>query len=369
MATKVLITKCDNYQPNQVEPAIEKCFELFTIKPGQKVLLKVNALMAADPEQAITTHPALVAAVIKKVKQLGGIPFVGDSPGDSSANIEKVLQKCGFTGLGAEIANFHKESIEVKSKSNKVYRIAKIIFDFDVIINLPKLKTHGMTLYTGAIKNLFGCVPGFGKSRYHFNSPKVSDFAKNIVDFLEIIKPSFNIMDAVDGMEGKGPTVGDKRHLGAIIASTDAVALDAVATDCIGIKPLEVEIIKEAYQRGLGTINPEVIGEKFQEKWKLPVRNIDIVTRYLPNFVTNLLRPIVNQLAIQPQIDQATCKQCLICVNNCPAQTIHQKNGKIEINLSKCIMCFCCHELCPHKAIKLKQSWLAKLLGIGKNES
>jgi len=368
LATKVLISRCNNYQPDQVEPAIEKCFELFTIKPGQKVLLKVNALMAADPEKAITTHPAIAAAVIKKVKQLGAIPYVGDSPGDACSNIEKVLEKCGFTNLGAEIANFHKESIEIKSSRNKTYRLAKVIFDFDVIINLPKLKTHGMTLYTGAIKNLFGCVPGFSKSRYHFHSPKISDFAKNIVDILEIVKPSFNIMDAVDGMEGKGPSNGKKRHLGAIIASTDAVALDAVATECIGIKPLEVEIIKEAYKRGLGTIEPEVIGEKFHEKWKRPVRNLDILTKYLPNFVLNLVRPIANQLAIHPQIDQDKCKKCLICLNNCPAKTIHKKNGKIEINLAKCIMCFCCHELCPYKAIELKQSWLAKLAGIGENE-
>lgn len=386
MKSKVAIIKCPSYDQDKIDQAVKQSLELLgglekIIKPGQKVLLKVNALMGKEPELALTTHPALVTAAIKLVKQLGAIPLVGDSPGDGSANVQRVMEKCGFVKAakeaGGEIISFEKAGTEeILSPSGhkkiKSLKISKAVLEADVIINLPKLKTHGWTLYTGAIKNLFGCVTGFNKASFHFAAPKCKDFSVALVDILEIVKPTINIMDAVVGMEGQGPTEGKPRSMGAIIASFDAVALDAVAATAINYQPLEIDMIRIADKRKLGNgnwENIEVLGttpeEIAQPDWEHCASTQNITNR-IPSFLEPLLGPILKKLLrIDPEVIQDTCKKCQVCVNNCPAKTIHYRNGTVKIDLSKCIMCYCCHELCPYKSIRLKQSWLAKIMGIG----
>ncbi|MFH1683398.1 MAG: DUF362 domain-containing protein [Candidatus Margulisiibacteriota bacterium] len=405
MNSKVSIAICPDYEQSKVDKAVRQSLALLgglslIIKPGQKVLLKVNALMDSEPELAVTTHPAIVSAVIKEVHKLGAKAYVGDSPGNVAANIEKTMEKTGFLKAvqeaGAEILNFQKAKIaDVPSPSNNkrinILKIAQAVLDADVIINLPKLKTHGWTLYTGAIKNMFGSVPGFFKSKYHIFAPQPHEFSEMLVDILEITKPQLNIMDAVIGMEGAGPSAGQKRQMGAIMASTDAVALDAVCSTAIGYKPFDIDTTKIAHQRNLGQgdlENIEVVGTSLskitQPDWKHASSTYSL-TRLIPNWLNFLFRPITRFMRVDPIIMQEKCTKCLICVKNCPAETIKthplltqtlpspslNKRGGIkgsdftvEIDLSKCIMCFCCHELCPYKAIKLKRSWLAKMIGV-----
>ena len=381
MKATVSIAKCSSYDQTEVDQAIAKSFDFKTIiKPGQRVLLKINALMSANPDAALTTHPAIVTAVINEAKKAGGIPIIGDSPGDGKASVENVMRNIGMTEVaqktGAEIISFEKSGWkDIPSPSNnqqiKTIKIAKAALEADVIINLPKLKTHGFTLYTGAIKNLFGCILGFYKAKYHFWAPHPFDFAAALVDILEITKPQLNIMDAVVGMEGQGPNAGEPRLMGAIMISTDAVALDAVAATAIGYQPFEIDTTKIAHERKLGVGNLEsidILGTPLAEITKIDWKHSSSVydlTRRLPKFLINILQPIVNQIKIEPEIIQEKCKKCLICVNNCPAETIYFKSKKVEIDLSKCIMCYCCHELCPHDSIRLKRSFLAKLLRIG----
>lgn len=387
MKSIVSIVECQSYDQGQVDEALEQSLNLIgglesIVKPNHKVLIKVNALNGSAPEVCANTHPSIVSAVVKAIKKLGAQPLVGDCPGDPSALIEDTLQSNGIKQAteeaGGKLIDLYESGIsEIPSPSGnktvKSHKIAKDVLEADVIINLPKLKTHNLTLFTGAIKNLFGCVPGFSKAKYHALAPHPTQFSKSLVDIFEIVKPKLNIMDAVFGMEGKGPSFGEKRLMGAILASVDAVALDAVASSSISYRPFEIETTRIAHERGLGQGNLDQIEikgtelNKIKQDWKHPV-DIHRLSRYIPNFMLKLARPLADHLRIDPVIIQEACTQCLVCLENCPAHTIHQKNGKIVIDPSNCIMCFCCYELCPHKAIKLKRSWLVKLLKIGKDE-
>jgi ferredoxin len=248
------------------------------------------------------------------------------------------------------------------------------VLDADVVINIAKLKTHNLTLYTGAIKNMFGAVPSFDKSKYHFKAHRPHHFAESIVDIYEITKPQLNIMDAVYGMEGKGPANGEKRYMGAILSSFDGVALDAVCASAIGYKPFQIDTTSVAHKRGLGKgkleeieITGTPLAEITKKDWKL-AGNGYYITKHIPDFIFSLLKPITNQLRIDPEIIQEKCTKCLVCVKVCPTQTINYSNNKVKIDLKNCIMCYCCHELCRYNAIKLKRRWLVKLAGIGTDE-
>jgi len=381
MKTKVAIVKCPDYELSRVEQSVQQGLELIggldkIVKPGQKVLLKVNALMDTEPDKAVTTHPALVKALVKELNNLGAKVYIGDSPGNAGANIEKTMQKAEYWGIpGSEILNFQTSGIaNVPSPSNnqriKTLKIAQAVLDVDIIINLPKLKTHGWTLFTGAIKNMFGSVPGFFKSKYHIIAPQPFEFSEMLVDILAITKPQLHIMDAVIGMEGEGPSAGKKRHMGALLFSTDAVAMDAVCSVAIGYKPLDIDTTKIAHKRGLGTGDLgliEIVGLPLEEithkDWKHAASTYSL-TRFIPSWANFLFKPVLNLLRINPEIIQEKCTKCLVCVKGCPAKTIKFENNIVKIDLKDCIMCFCCHELCAYKAIKLKRSWLTKLMGI-----
>ncbi|MBU1867385.1 MAG: DUF362 domain-containing protein [Candidatus Margulisbacteria bacterium] len=381
MATKVSLVKCGSYADAEVATAVHSSLAPFggmaaLVKPGQKILIKQNCLMGEAPEMAVTTHPALIFAVVKEVVAAGGIALVGDSPGNAHANVISSLEKAGIRQAaetaGGQLAPFQQGGIvKVKSPSgSKILPevpIAGPVLEADLVINLPKLKTHGMTLYTGAIKNMFGCVPGFFKTEFHRLAPHPRDFAGLLVDVFQISRPGLTIMDAIVGMEGAGPSHGTPRQFGAIIASTDGVAVDVIGSHLIGFNPLDIDMIRIAGERGLGNSNIEqieVVGAALSElrrtDWARPDRLYKILKRFprLAGFLAGFI-------AIDPEIDQQKCVRCLVCLKSCPAKTIHQgKEKKVEIDLKDCIHCFCCHELCQYDAVKLSTSWLARLMGI-----
>jgi uncharacterized protein (DUF362 family)/NAD-dependent dihydropyrimidine dehydrogenase PreA subunit len=330
--------------------------------------------------------------VVKAVVAIGATAWVGDSPGNAHSNVAKTMKKTGIMQAaeenGGQLVFFQQDGVvEVKGSSPKLpIRISKLVLEADVIINLPKLKTHGLTLYTGAIKNMFGTVPGFHKSTYHTSFPKAADFAAAVVDIFAATKPTLNIMDAVIGMEGNGPTSGMPRKMGLLIASPDAVALDAVGAYLIGYEPERILTTAIAAKRNLGESNLgkiEIIGPPLsqyrQSDWKKSFSSLGLIGN-LPEWAIKLLSPLIAQVSIYPVIDQAKCTKCLVCVNNCPAKTIithplspslNKRGGikrgefKITINKKNCISCFCCHELCEYQAIKLDRSWLVRLFNLG----
>lgn len=386
MAADVSFAKCDSYQAKELDDALRKCLYQLGglqqfVKPGQKILIKPNILSALPAETATITHPALIAAVVKQVKELGAIPLVGDCPSNAHGSIDRTLAKTGIRqateSAGGQIVHLQSSGVvKIPSPSQnqrmKLLAISKLVLDVDAIINLPKLKTHNLTAYTGAIKNMFGVVPGFNKAQFHAAAIRPKDMSELLVDVYQIAKPTLNIMDAIVGMEGNGPAGGEPRKFGQLIASTDGVAMDTIGAYLIGFQPVKIPTTTIASNRGLGEADFDkigIIGAKLddlrQADWKHSM-NKSTLANLLPEPIYNLLKPLTNQLRINPEINQSKCTQCLVCVKNCPAQTIdHFKDQElVKINLKNCINCYCCHEMCEYKAIDLKPTWLVRILRI-----
>ena len=368
---KVAIVKCPDYSSQNVASAVERIFGLLglsqIIKPGHKVLLKPNLLTMLSPEKGATTHPEIVKAVANEVAKLGAYPFIGDSPGGIDLLYNSVIKSTGMKDIGVPIVNFEEKGMRKFAnpggKVDPIY-ISNVALSFDLIINIPKLKTHELTQITCGIKNMFGCVPGLNKVNYHIEAPAREDFSEALVDLFERIKPAITIADCVVAMEGQGPSNGKLRSLGHIIASTDTVALDAICSRMIGYEPLDIHTTKIAYQRGLGEANIdniEVLGENIPviKDFAHPAK-ISSILNQMPAFLRRLIGPVTRLIRIRPKINRNRCVKCLACVKACPAKAIDGITFKIDEN--KCIMCFCCRELCRYGAVGLKENIIYRLV-------
>ena len=241
--------------------------------------------------------------------------------------------------------------------------VAKEALEADIIINLPKLKTHQMMGYTGAVKNLFGLVVGMRKARLHLQAgTDKAFFALMLLELAERFKPALSIMDAVVGMEGDGPGSGDPVQLGALLASPHPVALDTVATTMVNLPEQRVWIqliARQTGRQGVSLDELELLGvpiETLHTTRFRPAKNAD-VNFGLPTPVKNLLK---NAITAQPEIDQA-CQRCGDCVKHCPPQAMTLDVNGVKIDYGRCIRCFCCQELCPHNAITTQQGLLLRL--------
>jgi len=365
MRPVVSVQKCASYDKELLYKAVKSSVEpLGTLgaffKKGDRVLLKPNILSSRPPEEGVNTHPEFIRAVARLVREHGGVPVIGDAPGGTVRDIETVYVKSGIKKIADE------ENIEMVKfeKSTMVGNIpiADEIKKADCVINLPKAKTHNLTIITGAIKNMFGAVPGLTKLEYHLNASNPVDFAKILIQIFESARPELSIMDGIISMEGEGPAAGQLRNSGFIIASDDAVALDSVFCGIIGVEPFDVEMIKFAHEKGLGCgilSMIEVKGEKIenvaQKSFKLPKSSI---LRKIPS---HALRPITKRLKIWTKINYKKCIKCMLCVESCPAKAIIIEDKKPKIIYNKCISCMCCMEICPAKAISIKRSFLAAI--------
>ncbi len=367
----VSVVRCQDYEQNHVDAAIDQLIKNISgldqlIKNGTRVHIKPNLLTAKSPEKAATTHPSVVKSIVNRVMELGGEVTIGDSPAGISLPIEEYWCVTGIEEVaqktGAKLVKFEKKGVVERPVNGKSYFIASAIAEADVVINVCKLKTHNLTLFTGAIKNMFGAIPGFKKSEYHKQAPKVESFSEIIVDIFSAAQPQLNIMDAVVIMEGNGPSAGKPKHLGLIFASNNAVALDAVAAKIVGFNDGEVLTTEIAYQRGLG--------EKFIDKINILGESLEVFSdlqillptnrfhRYIPASVVKVLGKLI---WVRPKPDVDRCKRCGACIMNCPTEAMIPKEGFPMIDYNKCINCFCCDEVCPHNAIDQEMSWLTKL--------
>lgn len=354
----VSFTKCTEYKIEQVRAAVAQIFANHNmskvIAKNTKVLLKPNLVMRAKPERCATTHPLLVQAVAEAVVALGGIVTIADSPGGlyNPALMQRFYDETGMTE--AAKASGAALNLDCSASKKNGFDIITPIHKADVIINLPKLKTHVLALYSGAVKNLYGVIPGTTKGFIHARKTDAISFCNLLLDLCETVKPTFNIMDAVIGMEGDGPTGGSPRKFGAIIASESAYELDFAACESIGLKYKEVPTLFLAHTRKLCANNVDdlkIIGDykSYKVDFVKPRSDHWINKNFLTKFFPTM-----------PFIDHNKCVRCKICLNNCPAKTIASVNGKIEINHSNCIKCFCCHEMCPPTAITLKRKLMLK---------
>ena len=370
LSPPVAVVSCDGYDPDLVSEKIKTVIELLGgldkyIRPGMQVLLKPNLLSAKEPSRAITTHPEIVAAVAREVRKLGAEVIVGDSPGGAKRGVQRVWDNTGMTEMaereGIELVNFEASGVVKREVGDRTYFLAKPAMEADFIISLPKLKTHVLTLMTGAIKNIFGLIPGFRKANYHKEAPKPTDFAHIIVDILSLKKPNLTIMDAVLAMEGDGPSSGQPRWVNLILGSTDPVAMDTVAAVIIGLKPNKVPTTRLAAEAGLGIgwfEAIEMVGEKIDDiripDFKLTSnRKLELI----PGFIVKLLDPYI---WVRPAIESEECTLCNTCVDSCPTGAVFGNKGDVpKFNYKDCINCWCCHEMCPSKAVFVDQSWLA----------
>ncbi len=367
----VAITQCPDYQERHVEESLKACLSFIGgmesyVKSGDRVLIKVNLLSPKSPEKAVTTHPALVKAVVKEVQACGGFPVVGDSSGGmlkGQSSTAKALRLSGIQetaeSLGIETVNFdHDGAVRVENEDNPLadhFMMARITQDADVIINLPKLKTHSATLFTGSIKNMFGSIPGYQKAEYHRLAPNLTDFARILVDIYRHAKPTLNIMDAVVSMEGNGPAHGQPRMTGLLLASCDGVALDAVASGLIGFQPQQIDTTRIADQLGVGIGDLERIdiqGAKYSEvKIKDFALPSNALLLKIPPF---WVKRAMGFLSAQPDLVRTKCTGCSFCAENCPVQAIQMDGGFPRIDREKCILCYCCQELCPQGAMVVR---------------
>jgi len=337
------------------------------VQPGERVLLKPNLLSAKAPDAAVTTNPEVVRAVIEMVREAGGIPFVGDSPG--IGKLQRVAEKCGIFQVlaetGTELVEF-TESVQVAGPGFfKRFELAKPYLEADRVINLPKLKTHGMMTMTCAVKNLFGAVVGAGKIAWHLRAGEDRElFAQMLLEIYQLRKPDLNIVDAITAMEGDGPSGGDPRHVGLLIAGVNAVSVDVVAAEILGIpkKLLYVERVAERLalsgaERSSIRISGYPIVEAHIRDFKLPP--LSDVQFGLPRFLSRHIR---HYFTAYPYPIPQKCKLCGICRDACPPGAMEFRNGSLFIDYPRCIRCFCCRELCPEHALGVREGRLLRII-------
>jgi uncharacterized protein (DUF362 family)/NAD-dependent dihydropyrimidine dehydrogenase PreA subunit len=369
--TPVSISKCSSYELEEVQRAVFKCINALggvssIITPGDRVLIKPNMLQAKSPEDAITTHPVLVEAVVNMVKDAGAIPMIGDSPGGPARGMESFWNVTGFFDVSertsAELVNFEKTGSYQRTRNGYDYRIAKRVVDSDIIINLPKIKTHGLTIFTCAVKNMYGVVPGLIKTEYHKRAPNPSKFAEHVVDIYALSKPHLNIIDGVVGMDGTGPSAGNPKKMGMILASKDGVAVDVLLCDILGKDPVKVPINRIAIEQGLGEgdLNKiEVIGDLLTvDDFKWPPD----ISGSLDMIPSSLARGIMKLFWSRPAIDSEICTNCKTCVKTCPVDALIENNPIPEFEYGDCINCLCCMEMCPEKAVFEQKSPFSRLI-------
>ena len=388
LENKVSIVKCQSYSKNELTAAIKKCVDLIGgfekfIAGGKKILLKPNLLSPSSPDFAVTTHPVFIESIIDIILKLTGDPsniVIADSPGAVLPHTQETLLKtyevCGLNYLQ------HKSGINLNmdtgfetvayrdGKVLKTLEIIKPVLDADLIINLPKFKTHSLTMVTGAVKNMYGIIHGRTKTLLHTKFMEIEKFNDMLIDIYSYKRPAINVIDGIMGMEGEGPgSSGTPRKTGFVIAGTNGIAIDNIMGKIMGIKDGNLPLINCAEKRGIdgwNTADIEVLGENINNiiihDFKLPKNTrIDRITKN--RFINTYILPFVrNNIGLSPYQNKNKCNLCKQCIEACPELAITELNNVLKFNYKKCIRCYCCSEMCPQGAIDLKYSFIGNLI-------
>ena len=342
-----------------VRAAIDRAFNLFPQDlKDKKIVIKPNVLRGSEAAEGIVTHPAVLSAVVEKVETMGPASIVvGDNPGLFSygAN-EAAFEQTGLMaaarghyrniGLDAVSLPFHPDFMETVN-------VSRAIVDADVVISLPKFKTHGLTVMTGAVKNSYGILPGAQKARLHKLAGNPARFHDLVVAVFRLRVPDLFIVDAVVGMEGNGPASPELREIGLILAGDNAVAVDAVMAAMMGLDPGRLRFLRRAAEAGLGTWNMEEIridGSLVTlDNFKLPPLGGEAIQDNAA--VQDML---ASKTRLTPRADPDGCTACGTCVEQCPAQALSMPDDLPQVDMGLCVTCFCCQEICPEKAMVLQ---------------
>jgi len=379
MDARVSLQRVEQYQQEEIDLKLAAALKPFGgiaafIHPGDKVVLKVNILMPSNPQKAVTTHPAIVAAVAKAVLLAGATPVIADSPGGpyQAKLLEATYRATGLWDMGKRLGielNLDTSSQEKEAPHSRLVKRFPCITpvaEGDVVISLCKLKTHGFMMYTGAVKNLFGVIPGMAKAEYHLKMPREEDFAAMLVDLCEAVQPALSVMDGIMAMEGEGPSGGKPRQMNSLLVAANPHALDLAACALIGLTPPVVPTLREAVARGLVPADAEELQLLGTPLAELAVKDF-LLPRHRSLRATNaqsshpgLVRRLTDRLRPRPAFSTRRCLRCGRCLQSCPPQCLKMGHNKPIVDLEKCIRCFCCHELCPAQAVQIRRPTLGQ---------
>lgn len=373
MSAVVALAKCNTYEKKELSAGIR---DIFTLAPlpdvkGKKILLKPNILSDSPPEKAITTRPEFIREVILYLQEQGAEEiFVGDSPGIPKPGFN--AKKCGIAGIieetGALWANFSGNKISVFSETamvQKEFKVTSFVQEVDIIISLPKLKTHQLMYFTGAVKNLFGLVPGLAKSTFHVHYSDRDQFGAMLLDLIEAVKPSYAIMDGIIAMEGAGPGNGTPHPVKVILGSRNLPALDITASSIIGYDPLIIPTNSLALKRNFGITSTDDIQITGVSVIEVKAENFQLIPhKKHKNLIFDLFKSskFIQHYRLKkkpkPFFIEEKCIKCGECIKICASGANwfeEGENGKyVAVDYNRCIRCYCCHEVCPVDAIDIR---------------
>ncbi len=360
------------YNEELINTAISKALAALEtekdLRPGMKVVIKPNLVMAKSPSFPATTHPLVIKAVAGWLREHGitDITLAESSGGLYTAEYMKnIYHVCGMRQLEPEVKlnmDFSARTVNCPDGfKNHSFHIITPICEADYIINICKLKTHSMTGYSGGIKNLFGVIPGLEKPQMHYRWPDIEDFSRMLLEIAQTVKPDLTIIDAIDAMEGNGPTGGSSHPLHMLLASRDVYTQDYFAAGLMGLDPMDIVMIRQAVETGLAAPDDiTLLGDPVPTDltpFQVPdTKRLDF-TSALPGFLRKPFTKIAGKLLKSyPQLNRELCVGCGKCAESCPAHIINIKDGKAHFQKKGCISCFCCQEMCPMKAISVKKA-------------
>jgi len=359
MTSRVLLARCSRYE--EAAGAIERLLSGLGgmgafVRPGQTVLVKPNLLTDARPEEAVTTHPEIIRAVVRSVRAAGASPWVGDSPANVT-DLSQVWEKTGMAAVCREesvpLVNLEKAGSETFRDGGISFTIARPVLESDAVISVPKVKTHVLTGLTCSVKNLYGVIPGFQKTALHKRHPRIREFSEMLALLYGRVKPVLAVADGVVAMDGDGPSAGRPFPLGIVGISPDGVALDSVVCRLMGMDPARILHLAAAERRGFGAgygggISVEGDAEDLAPRPCRPPRTVP--TERIPQWLIRCLAPVFWH---RPDFG-AACISCGKCVKACPANALRlEPGGRPVLDPPACIACCCCHEVCPARAIRM----------------
>ena len=374
----VSIVRCADYGEETCERALREVLVPFGgldwVRPGMRVVIKANLVSAMKPEKAATTHPALLAALTQMLRERGANVVIGDSPGGTFAapHLNAVYRVCGLSEAEAAGAELNRDFSQKEAALPEAHTAKHITYTgyldgADAIISFCKLKSHGMLSLSAATKNLFGAIPGIIKPEYHYRYPDPMDFADMLIDLNEFFRPRLYLVDAVQTMEGNGPTAGTPKYMGALLAGTNPHKIDLLCAKLIGLEAKNVPTLRAAQERGLTPASVEELkisgdAEEFVCKDFVTVQK-GTGTDFGAQKGKLLGAAAKTVLRARPKLKRSRCVGCGVCRNTCPAHAIVIEKGKAKIDRRACIRCFCCQEFCPKGAMRVHRTWVARIAG------
>ena len=369
MSARVAVVRCLSYEDRPLRDAVRRSLELVgglgsCLGTGRRVFVKINHLSpGSPPEHAIVTHPLFTRQVLEALKDLGADITVGDDirsgPADGFAvsGYAAMCRELGVRLINLKSAGFREVPCPSGEALKSVY-VSSAVLDADAVVDLPKLKTHSFTAFTGAVKNMFGVIPCGSRLDLHSRFPGSEAFSRALVDIFACVPPRLTLMDAIVAMDGPGPAGGAPRPVGLVLAGRDAVAVDAVAQNLVGFGPEDVATTVLAARRGLGRADLrsiEIAGESLADvrvkRFRKATLPVGLLKRKLPAF---LYAYVSGELIPSPEVVSAACTGCGECRDVCPRGAVVMDGGRARILKGPCIRCLCCHEACRSRAIRLR---------------